>query len=227
MRPKLSPGAGRAKIEQRPIRVLLSGQQTLVRAGIRALLEQIKEVEVAEAADREQLLAAVKNYDPHVILLDLSHEGYMELIKEVVEKFPANRVIALLQHDSEQSAIQALRSGAAGFIAESAAAAELESAIKAVAAGDNYVGAEIARGAALKFLATSRSLLRELTARQCEVLKMIAEGHATKEIARRLQISVKTVETHRTQIMERLNIHSTVGLVHYALRIGLIKLSER
>jgi DNA-binding NarL/FixJ family response regulator len=219
-----------AKADREPqlIRILLSGQHALVRAGIRALLERIEEVEVAEAADSQQILASIKEFNPDVVLLEVPTPGLsgLELLKEVVEKFPSKRVIALTQHESEEQAVQALRLGAAGFIAKTAASTELELAIKAVASGERYLTPELPREAILKSLEDPRSYLSELTARQYEVLKMIAEGHATKTIAGRLDISVKTVETHRAQIMKRLNIHDIAGLVRYALRMGLVKLDE-
>ena len=185
-------------------------------------------VEVAEAADGQQTLALIKEFEPDIVLLDVPLPGLsgLELLKEIVEKFPLLRVIVLTQHENEEQAVQALRSGAAGFLTKSAASTELELAIRAVARGESYLASELSKQAVLKYLEDPRAFLSELTARQHEVLKMIAEGHATKEIARRLNISVKTVETHRAQIMERLNIHGIAGLVRYALRMGLVRLEE-
>lgn len=212
----------------KPIRVLLSGQHALIRAGIRALLERIEEVEVAEALDSQQILASIRQFNPDVVLLDVPTPGLsgLELLKQVVEKFPSTRVIVLTHHETEEHAVQALRLGAAGLISKSAASTELELAIKAVASGERYLAPELSKEAILKYLEDPHPFLSELTARQYQVLKMIAEGHATKTIARRLDISVKTVETHRAQIMQRLNIHDIAGLVRYALRTGLIKLDE-
>jgi DNA-binding NarL/FixJ family response regulator len=218
-----------AKTDQgpKPIRVLLSGQHALVRAGIRALLERIEGVQVAEAAD-PQILSSIREFNPDVVLLDILRPGLggLELLKQVVEKFPSKRVIALTHHETEEHAVQALRWGAAGFIAKSAASTELELAIRAVVSGERYLSPQLSKQAILKYLEDPHAYLSELTARQYEVLKMIAEGHATKKIARRLDISVKTVETHRAQIMQRLNIHDIAGLVRYALRTGLVKLEE-
>jgi DNA-binding NarL/FixJ family response regulator len=232
--PKPDP-SGRAKTkiaesDQEPklIRVLLSGHHALIRAGIRALLERIEEVEVAEAADSEQILASIREFNPDVVLLDVPTPGLsgLELLKEVIEKFPSKRVIALTHHESEEHAVQALRLGAAGFISKSADGTELELAIRAVASGERYLAPELSKQAIHKYLEDPHAFLSELTARQYEVLKMIAEGQATKKIAGRLDISVKTVETHRAQIMQRLDIHDIAGLVRYALRTGLIKLDE-
>ena len=207
---------------------MVSGRQALVRAGLRALLERIADIEVAEAADSRQIFPVIREFQPDILLLDVPTPGLsgLALLKEVVEKFPATRVIALSQDETEEQAVQALRLGAAGFISKSAASAELEHAIKAVAKGESYLASELSKQAILKYLDDPRSFFPQLTPRQYEVLKMIAEGHATKEIARLLHISVKTVETHRSQLMERLNIHDIAGLVRYALRTGLVNLDE-
>ena len=232
-KPLSSPGACSAKADQEsnPIRVLLSDQHALVRAGIRALLERIDEVKVvAEGAGGRQTLELIKAFNPNILLLGITMPGFsgLELLKEIVDKFPRVRVVVLTLHDNEEYAALALRAGAAGFISKSAASNELEMAIKAVARGEDYIATEVSKQATLKYLkgAVSGTFPTVLTARQREVLKMIAEGHATKEIARRLNISVKTVETHRAQLMERLNIHDIAGLVRYALRMGLVKLDE-
>lgn len=228
-KPFSSPGAGTAKAN--PIRVLLSDQHALVRAGIRALLERIDEVKVvAEATGGQQTLELIKAFNPNILLLDITMPGFsgLELLKEIVDKFPRVRVIVLTVHDNEEYAALALRAGAAGFISKSAASSELELAIKAVAGGEDYLATEISKQATLKYLkgTVSGTFPTVLTARQREVLQMIAEGHATKEIARRLNISVKTVETHRAQTMDRLKIYDVVGLVRYAIKIGLVELDR-
>lgn len=229
-KPYSSSGARSVKADSsgKPIRVLLTGRHALVRAGLRALLERIEDVEVSEAADSRQIFASIREFNPHIILLDVPTPGLsgLELLKEIVAKFPATYVIALSQHETEEQAVQALRAGAAGFLAKSAASAELELAIRGVAKGEKYLASELSQQAILKYLEDPRSFFPELTPRQYQVLKLIAEGHATKEIARRLNISVKTVETHRAQLMQRLNIHDIAGLVRYALRMGLVKLEE-
>jgi DNA-binding NarL/FixJ family response regulator len=229
-KPYPSSGTGRVKEAQatKPIRVLVEAQHALVRAGIRALVEQIPDVEVVAEAEGQQSFRLIKEHHPDILLLDviLPSVTAFESLKEIVEKSPKVRVIVLTLEENQEYAIQAFRAGAAGYISKNAARAELEKAIKSVARGENYLGSELSQQAVLKYLKDPRTILSELTARQREVLKMIAEGHATKEIARRLNISVKTVETHRAQVMERLDIHDVVGLVRYALRIGLVKLDE-
>jgi DNA-binding NarL/FixJ family response regulator len=230
--PKPYPSSGakstKAHSASNRIKVLLSGQHALVRAGIRALLERIPDVEVAEVAASQQVFAAIAEFDPDVVLLDVPAPGLsgIELLKEVVRRFPSKPVIALSQHETEEQAVRVLRAGAAGLIAKSAASAELEKGIRTVVGGEKYLASELSKRAALKYLEDPRSFFAELTPRQYQVLKLIAEGHATKDIARLLAISVKTVETHRAQLMERLNIHDIAGLVRYALRMGLVNLDE-
>jgi len=231
--PKPYPSSGARKVKEalasKPIRVLVEAQHALVRAGIRALVEQIPEVEVvAEAEDPHQSLRLIREHHPDILLLDviLPSVTAVESLKEIVTSFPRVRVIVLTLQENEAYAVQAFRAGATGYLPKSSARAELEKAIRAVANGQNYLASQLSQQAVLKYLKDPRAILSELTARQREVLKMIAEGHATKEIAKRLNISVKTVETHRAQIMERLDIHDVVGLVRYALRIGLVRLDE-
>jgi DNA-binding NarL/FixJ family response regulator len=213
----------------KPIRVLVSAEHALIREGIRALVERIAQVEVvAEAAGDRQSLQLIIELKPEIVLLDISIPtvSALENLKAIVANCPGVRVIVLTLQENEEYAVQAFRSGATGYIPKSAASTELELAIKTVAGGENYLASELSKQAVLKYLKDPGAFLSELTARQGEVLKMIAEGHATKEIAQRLKISVKTVETHRAQIMERLNIHDIAGLVRYALRMGLVRLDE-
>lgn len=208
-------------------RIVLSSHETLVRSGIRALLERIKEVEVREALDNQQLLTLIAGFNPHVVLLDVTTRGLdgLVLLTEVVQRFPSTGALALIQDEDEEQAVLALRLGAAGLIAKSATSTELEFAVKTVARGENYLSKKL-EGPALKFSETPKDFWPKLTLRQQEVLKMFAEGQGTKEIALRLNISVKTVESHRARIMTRLNIRDIAGLVRYAIRIGLIKLDE-
>jgi DNA-binding NarL/FixJ family response regulator len=228
--PKPYPSSGAQRVKAaapKPISVLVSAEHALIREGIRALVEKIAQVEVvSEAAGDRQTFQLITELKPEILLLDISIPSVsaLESLKEIIANCPGVRVIILTLQENEEYAVQAFRAGAAGYIPKSAASTELEKAIKTVASGENYLGSELSQQAVLKYLKDPRALLSELTARQREVLKLIAEGHATKEIARRLNISVKTVETHRAQIMDRLNIHDVVGLVRHALRIGLVKL---
>jgi DNA-binding NarL/FixJ family response regulator len=216
----------------KPIRVLLADDHSLVRAGIRALLEKIDRVEVVgEVGDGQRALEMIRELRPDIVLLDIAMPGLsgFDVLKEINQKFPGVHVIVLTMHDTEDYAFHALRSGAAGYLPKSAASAELELAIEHVIGREKYLSPTIAQKVVLEYLQGSRSgraTLAELTPRQREVLTLISEGHSTKDIARILNISVKTVESHRAQLMERLDIHDVAGLVRYAIRTGMVKLDD-
>src|SRR5215216_696338 len=213
------------------IRVLIADDHALVRAGIRALVEKIEGVVVVgEAGKGKEALELVAELKPNLMLLDITMpEGSgFEVLDQVSKNFPEVRVIVLTVHEAGEYAIRALREGAAGFLPKSAASTELEQAIQAVIRGEVYISPETSQKTLLAFGkgTTKRDLLDTLSPRQREVLRLIAEGKTTKQIAQILDISVKTVETHRAQLMERLDIHDVAGLVRYAIIVGLIKVDE-
>jgi DNA-binding NarL/FixJ family response regulator len=200
-----------------------------VRAGIRALLERIDHVQVVgEAGDGLQALELIKELGPDVVLLDLTMPGLsgFEVLKETSERFPDVNMIVLSVHDTAEYAIHALRSGAAGYLPKSAASVELEVAIQSVMRGEKYVSPRIAPEASLEFSVGGSEATTDLTPRQLEVLTLISQGSSTRDIARTLNISIKTVETHRAQLMHRLNIHEVAGLVRYAIKKGLVKIDQ-
>jgi DNA-binding NarL/FixJ family response regulator len=210
------------------IRVVLADDHALVRAGIRALLEKLAGVEVVGEADNgRQALELIKKSAPNLILLDISMTelGGLEALPRIVRDFPAVKVLILSGHANEEYVLRALRCGAAGYMLKEAAAEELELAIKAVAQGKTYLSPSVSRTVVESYLqraAGEEGPIEQLTARQREVLQLIAEGKNTKEIAGILDISVKTVEAHRLQLMARLDIHDVPGLVRYAIRSGLV-----
>lgn len=211
--------------------MLLADDHALVRAGIRALLEKIGQVEVvAEAGDGLRALELIDQLRPDVVLLDLTMPGVsgFEVLKEASEKFPDIHIIVLTVHEGEEYAFHALRSGAAGYLPKGAATAELPLAIDRVMTGKKYLSSSIEQRAAFEISDKNpgQSALAELTPRQGEVLTLIAEGQSTKNVARTLNISVKTVETHRAQLMDRLDIHDIAGLVRYAIKKGLVSIEE-
>jgi len=213
----------------RNIQVVLADDHALVRAGIRALLERIDRVEVVgEAGDGQQALELIEQLDPDVVLLDLTMPGLsgFEVLKETSEKFPNVNMIVLSVHDSEEYAVHALRSGAVGYLPKSAASTELEEAIARVLRGEKYLSPSISTEASLEFSKVVPETPPELTPRQMEVLTLIAHGSSTREVARSLNIAIKTVETHRAQLMERLNIHDVAGLVRYAIKKGLVNIDK-
>jgi DNA-binding NarL/FixJ family response regulator len=211
-----------------PIRVLLVDDHALVRAGIRSLLEKIAGVEVVgEASNGREALEFVRLHLPNLVLMDIAMRelGGLETLPRIIKDFPSVKVVILSAHANEEYVIRALRSGASGYMLKDAATAELELVIKSVAQGKTYLSPSISRPVIDSYLLRvggEVSPLEQLTARQREVLQMIAEGKNTKEIAGELEVSVKTVEAHRLQLMARLNIHDVPGLVRYAIRSGLV-----
>lgn len=210
------------------IRVLLVDNHTLVRAGLRALLLSLPEIEVvAEASDGREALRLIASHHPDVVLMDVAmpEMNGLEATARVVKEFPSVRVIILSMHANEEYVLQALRTGAMGYVLKDSGVGELELALKAVFRGETYLSPAVSKHVVADYVrrvGSESNSLESLTPRQREVLQLLAEGRSTKEIAQMLYISVKTVETHRAQLMERLNIHDVAGLVRYAIRLGLI-----
>jgi DNA-binding NarL/FixJ family response regulator len=209
------------------IRVLLADDHSLVRAGIRSLLGAMAEVEViAEAASGEEALELAASAKPDVVLMDIAMKGItgLEAAARLRERHPAIRVVILSMHSGEEYVLQALRAGAAGYLLKDAATGELELALRSVMRGESWLSPAVSRQVVEGYVQRSggEAAPEVLTARQREVLRLVAVGKSTKEIAFLLNLSVKTVETHRSQIMERLGIRDVAGLVRYALRTGLV-----
>ena len=209
------------------LRVLLVDDHALVRAGMRSLLQDLPEVEVvAEAGDGAEALAAAERERPDVVLMDIAMKGMngLEAAARLRERLPAVKVIILSMHTSEEYVLLALRAGAAAYLIKDSATSELELALKSVMRGETYLSPAISRQVVDGYVQRvgAGAGPDPLTSRQREVLKRIAEGRSTKEIAYEFNLSVKTVETHRAQIMERLGIREVAGLVRYAMRAGLV-----
>ena len=209
-------------------RVLIADDHLLVRAGIRALLESIDGVTVVgEANDGREAVELTANVRPDIALIDISMPGLngLEAATRIREQSPSTRVIMLSMHANDMYVRQALKAGAAGYLLKSATAPELQAALQSVAQGEVYLSPAVSKQVVKGYVdgsAATESPLDVLTARQREILQLIAEGRTTKEVAFTLSISAKTVETHRAQIMERLQIHDVPGLVRFAIRTGLI-----
>ncbi|HXI23322.1 MAG TPA: response regulator transcription factor [Pyrinomonadaceae bacterium] len=217
-------------IALKPTRVLLVDDHALVRAGIRALIDTLDGVEVvAEAGNGREALQQVEKFAPDLVLLDLTmpEMSGFEVLEQIVRRSPQARVIILTMHEAREYTIRALRLGAAGLIPKSAAANELKQGIEGVMRGETYTSKETPQEVRPRIFGESRAqrLLEKLTPRQREILILIAEGQTTKEIARNLNISVKTVETHRAQLMERLDIRDVAGLVRFAIKTGLVSMN--
>ena len=213
------------------IKVFLIEDHNLVRAGIKSLLAQLHGVEVAgEAGNGREALRMMKEElpaAPDIVLTDIAMAGLngMETTARITKDFPNVRVIVLSMYANEEYVMQALRAGAAGYLVKEAATSELELAIRAVARGDTYLSPAVSGKVIDKTLGRivpQNSPLERLTPRQREILQLIAEGRSTKQIADTLKLSVKTVETHRAQLMSRLEIYDVPGLVRYAIRVGMI-----
>lgn len=210
-------------------RVLLADDHPIVRSGIRSELEKMPGVTVvAEASDGREALEFVKTHLPDVVFMDISMKGLngLEATSRIVKEFPKTRVVILSMHQSEEYFWQALKSGAVGYLLKKAAVAELGTALKRVVEGEIYVTRELSSKLLQKLplhqIAHQKSPLEKLTERQREILQLIAEGQTTKAIGLILKVSPKTVEYHRSKLMERLNIFDIPGLVRFALQNGLI-----
>jgi DNA-binding NarL/FixJ family response regulator len=216
------------------IRVLVADDHALVRAGFRSLLQGIPGVEiVAEAGDGREALRLIEAHQPNLVLMDIAMPGLngLEAAARVADQFPYVRVIILSMHANEEYVLQALQAGAAGYLLKDANTAELELAVSAVARGETYLCPQVSKQVIADYLqrldqageiGLETGPNARLTPRQREVLQLIAEGHTTQQIARILGVSVKTAETHRAQLMDRLDIHDIAGLVRYAIRMGLV-----
>src|SRR5206468_7341221 len=219
---------GQHGAQMTPARVLIADDHALVRAGIRAFLEGREVVVVvAEAGNGGEVLELARKHRPDVVLLDISMPGLggLEASAQLKEELPEVRVVMLSMHANEEYVLQALRAGAAGYMLKDSATAELEIALKAVMQGETYLSPPISKQVVegyVQRVGAEQPAADHLTPRQRQVLQLIAEGLSTKEIAYRLELSVKTVETHRAQLLELLQIRDIAGLVKYALRNGLV-----
>lgn len=218
-----------------PLTIVIADDHALFRAGLRALIDSEGPGRiVAEASSGSEALDAVKRHQPHVLLLDLHmpHVGGMEALPSIRAASPATRVLVISMDDRPETVVRALTAGASGYLVKDAAATELQAALAAISAGRRYIGSSIST-AVLEHALGAASLLPSapapapaLTERQVEILRLLASGRSTKEAAFDLGLSVKTVEAHRAQIMQRLQIRDLPRLVLYAVRHGLVSPEE-
>jgi len=209
-------------------RVLLAEDHHLVRAGIRSILEDMPGLEVvAEASDGPEALKLVALRAPDIVLLDIALPGMngLDAAARIARDHPRVRVVILSMHANEEYVSQALRAGAVGYLLKDSTVPELGLAIAAVQRGETYLSPAVSRRVIEGYVRQSQAdgPLEGLTPRQRDVLRLIAEGRSTRDIATALGVSVKTVETHRAHLMERLDIRVVAGLVRYAIRTGLVK----
>jgi DNA-binding NarL/FixJ family response regulator len=222
---EISAGGQRADAAAKRTRILLADDHTLVRAGMRSLLESLPKVEiVGEVGDGLKALQLIGRLHPDVALMDVSLSGMngLEAARRAFKRYPRTRVVMLANHADQEQVSEALVAGVAGYLLKSAEPAELAMALSAVGRGEVWISPGVSRAVVGTLARYKLQRAETLTPRQREVLQLVAEGHSTKDIARRLRISAKTVDTHRAQIMERLDIHRVAGLVRYAIRAGIV-----
>lgn len=211
-----------------PIRVVLAEDHAMVRAGLTRLLAEIPGVDVvAVACDGREALTLVDEYRPDVALMDITMPGLSGLnaLARITADHPSVRVIMLSMHDNEEYVGHALKAGAAGYLLKDSDLAELELALRSVMRGGSYLTPAVSRHVIRDFThrpAKEPGVYERLTPRQTEIVQLIAEGHRNAAIGTILGVSEKTIETHRMQLMARLDIHEVTGLVRYAIRMGLV-----
>lgn len=211
------------------IRVLVADDHTIVRAGLVTLLRDSGVCDVvAEAGDGLEAVERALATRPDVALIDMAMPRLsgLEAVRRIHQALRDTKILVLTVHDEEEYVLPMVRAGATGYLIKNTAVAELIAAVKALHAGLGYFGPEAARVLADQLQSagseSSEDPYQQLTAREREVFHLVVEGKPTKEIARLLEISVKTAENHRARLMDKLKVHNTAGLVHYAARKGLL-----
>jgi DNA-binding NarL/FixJ family response regulator len=211
------------------LRILLADDHALVRAGLRALVAEMGMDVVAETGDGLEALQLIGDEKPDLALVDISMPGLngLEVADRAGKEHPGTRVVILSMHIDDEFVRRAVVAGAAGYLLKNADRSEFEMALRAVARGETWLSPEVSKRVVAVYAqgaqASAESAIEVLTPRQRQVLQLIAEGLSSKEIARRLDLAVKTVDTHRTELMQRLGIHGVAGLVRYAIRVGLVQ----
>ncbi|MGD0659158.1 MAG: response regulator transcription factor [Syntrophorhabdales bacterium] len=217
------------------IRVLLIDDHELVRSGIKALLEKSEDIRVVgEAGEGHEALECIKETNPDVVLLDISLPGLngLEVAAKARKDSPRLRIVFLSMHSNEEYVLQALKIGASGYVLKQSSTRELELAVRSAKKGETFLSPAISNTVVSDYMARLRggnvrkpgvNPYEVLTSRQREILQLIAEGFSSKEIAQKLGLSINTIEVHRANLMDRLNIHDIAGLVRYAIQTGIIE----
>lgn len=213
-----------------PVRVLLADDHQVVRQGLRALLQTQAGIEVVgEAGDGLEAVDQAQTLRPDVVVMDIAMPllNGIEATQQIADKVPGARVVILSMYHTKQYVFRALRAGAAGYVLKQNSSAELLLAIEAVSRGESFLSPSVSREVIDEYLQRAKgdealSEYDRLSAREREILQLTAEGRGTKEIARLLRVSPRTIETHRANLMNKLNIHHTAGLVRFAVRVGLV-----
>ena len=208
-----------------PTRIVLADDHVLVREGLKSLLEREHFQVVAEASDGQEAVKLIETHHPDIAILDISMPTLngIDAARGLTRSAPKTKVILLTQHEEEQYIHEALEAGVKGYVLKNQVANDLIQAIRQVGRGEFYLSPGISRAVMEAFRNKSKRPADPLTARERQVLQLIAEGKSTKDTASVLGISVKTAESHRMRLMQKLDIHETASLVRYAVRRGLIQ----
>jgi DNA-binding NarL/FixJ family response regulator len=206
-----------------PTRLLLAEDHVMVRQGLRALLEREEMVVIGEASDGLEALRLAQVHQPEVAIMDITmpHLNGLETARRLREVAPQTKIIVLTMHTEEPYVLEALQAGAVGYVLKTQAAVDIVQAIHTVLQGAIYLSPRVTNAVVQAYLTGSTLPPDPLTSREREIIQRIAEGQTTKEIAAHLGLSVKTVESHRINLMRKLDIHETATLVRYAIRRGL------
>jgi DNA-binding NarL/FixJ family response regulator len=211
------------------IKVLIADDHAIVREGIRMILDSHEDIEVVgEAADGRETIVQVEKLAPDVVLMDIAMPGLggLEATLEIVKAHPDSKVLVLTQYDDSEYIFRFLKAGAAGYVLKKTVGSDLVAAIRAVAQGKSFIDPTIAdrviKGYLHPEVSSDETLYDRLSDREKTVFKLIAEGYTSRQIADTLFLSVKTVMTHRANIMDKLALHNRAELIKYAIRRGLI-----
>ncbi len=215
----------------RKIKILLVDDHAIMRDGIKALLSIYDDIEVVgEASEGREAVEMARELNPDVVVMDISMPGMdgLEVTRRLTKRNPGMKVIILTQHDNREYILSAIKVGAAGYIPKKALGSDLISAIRAVHSGDSFLYPSAAKTLIDDYRkqAEQPDIYESLTEREREILKLIAEGLTSREIANALYISQKTVQGHRTKIMEKLDLHNRTELIKYAIRKGLVDIDK-
>jgi DNA-binding NarL/FixJ family response regulator len=208
-----------------PIRIVLADDHALVRQGIKSVLEREGMHIVAEAADGQEAVRQAESLNPDLVIIDIGMPTLngMEAVREISHSCPKTKPILLTQHDEDQYVSEALDAGVKGYVLKSQVASDLVLAIQQVLRGQVYLSPGISGAVMSAYRSKAKRPADPLTARERQVLQLIAEGKSTKDVASLLGVSVKTAESHRSRLMQKLDIHETASLVRYAVKRGLVQ----
>jgi two-component system response regulator NreC len=208
-----------------PIRVVLADDHVLVRQGLKSLLEREGFQVVAEASDGQEVLRHVESLQPDIAVVDIRMPilNGLNAARELKRSCPKTKVILLTQHDEDQYVSEAIEAGVMGYVLKNQVASDLLQAMRQVSRNQVYLSPGVSRAVMEAYRSKSEQPGDRLTLREKQVLQLIAEGKSTKDVASLLGISVKTAETHRTRLMQKLDIHETASLVRYAVRQGIVQ----